>query len=193
VLDIARHGVRCEARGTVETLPASSPAITLFQCVAKGARMEWLVEKAVELGAAAIVPVLSRHAVVKLPPGARVERWDRIADSALEQSNGVWRTRVEPVQDWKAALALVRTLQPTFVAALTPSARLLREVLAPLTAQPPAAVAWFVGPEGDFAADELSSLLAAGAIPVSLGPRILRTETAALYGLCALSCAFGAP
>lgn len=191
VVDVQHRSVRCEACGTVETLPPPTPALTLYQCVAKGARMDWLVEKAVELGAATLVPVLSRHAVVKLPEGTRVERWDRIADSALEQCGGLWRTQIEPVCGWNDAVARVASLRPTFVAALAPEARPLRETLAPFVDAPPAVAAWFVGPEGDFAADELRSLLEAGALPVGLGPRVLRSETAALYGLCALACAFG--
>lgn len=191
VVQASRHGVRCEACGTVESLPRRRPVITLFQCVAKGARMDWLVEKAAELGAATLVPVLSRRSVVRLPVGERVERWERIADSALEQSRGAWRMRVEPVHDWAAAVERVRAVRPTLVGALTDDARPLRESLLPSVAEPPVEAGWFVGPEGDFDAAELRSLLDAGALPVSLGAQTLRTETAALYGLCALTCLWG--
>lgn len=184
---LGRETVECEACGSVETLPPPTAAITLFQCVAKGARMDWLVEKAVELGAARLVPVMSHRCVVRLPEGERVDRWDRLADSALEQCGGAWRMGIDPVRGWADAVAEVVRSRPVFVASLAPGARSVAEALAgwPGTSGN-AAAAWFVGPEGDFEDGELRALLDAGAIPVNLGPRILRTETAAIFGLCAL-------
>ena len=78
---------------------------------------------------------------------------------------------------------------PVFTAALTPAARPLREVFASHS-EPPVHAGWFVGPEGDFSEAELAELTATGATPVSLGPLVLRSETACLYGLCALNAAW---
>ena len=89
----------------------------------------------------------------------------------------------------KACLPIMAQTAPVFVAALTPAARPLRAALAAFAGPPPLA-GWFVGPEGDFTAQELDALVQAGALPVSLGPQVLRAETACLYGLCALNCAW---
>ena len=186
IAGIGRDAVDCEACGAIETLPRPTPEIALYQCVAKGARMDWLVEKAVEMGAARLVPVLSHNTVVKLPEGERVARWDRIADSALEQCGGTWRLRIDPVHSWVRAVAEIRKEHSAFVAALAPGAVPVSQALEPWSSRKADSAAWIVGPEGDFTGEELHALLDAGATPVSLGARILRTETAALFGLCAL-------
>lgn len=164
-------------------------ALTLFACVSKGVRMEWTVEKATELGAARIVPVLSARTVSR---PAEATRWRRIAEEAARQCGTAWLPEITDPLAFDAALALAAQIRPLFVAALTPEARPLRDALAAFSAPPPSA-GWFVGPEGDFTPDELTSLTAAGAIPVSLGSPVLRAETACLYGLSVLSCAWGEP
>lgn len=185
-----RGGVRCTAAGPVERLPPPRTALRLYACIAKGARMDWLVEKAVELGASALVPVLAQRCVARFAAGETVARWERLADSALEQCGGVWRLRIEPVHAWTRALADIRVHPPVFAALLAPGVPSAAAALAAWPERAPASAAWIVGPEGDFTAVEQQELLAAGAIPVGLGPRVLRTETAALYGLCALALAF---
>ena len=180
VTEVSRHAARVRSCGGVETVPRARPEITLFQCVIKNARMDWIVEKAAELGVATLVPVVSRHCVVRHEEGVVVDRWQRIADGALEQSNGAWRMTVAPVCGFASALDAMRGSVPVFVAALSPGAMPLRDAF-PKDA--PGRVGWFVGPEGDFSEEELARLCAAGAIPVTLGQNILRSETAAMFGL----------
>jgi 16S rRNA (uracil1498-N3)-methyltransferase len=187
-----RHGLRLEPLAPPVRHPPTACRITLFACVCKGPRMDWTVEKAVELGAAAIVPVLAERSVVRLDASdaaERVTRWQRVAAEAGRQCGAAWLPEIAAPCDLPAACGRLAACAPVFVAALTPEARRLRAVLAErraAAAGTPAAAGWFVGPEGDFTPDELRQVAAAGAIPVSLGGRVLRAETAALWGLCVL-------
>jgi len=201
-----RQAVVAELAKNALTLSTSTPvvfhakpacALTLFACVSKGKHMDWTIEKAVELGVARIVPVVSARTIVRIESedrDAKTDRWMRIAEEATRQCGSAWCPEILPPCSFKESLALVKTTPPTFVAALTPAAKPLREHLFP-TANcncqlPTLTAGWFVGPEGDFTPAELAQLLEAGAIPVSLGKNVLRTETACLYGLCALNCAW---
>lgn len=197
VAALSRREVLVEPRGSVLEAPPPAPAVTLFQCVAKPARMDWLLEKAVELGAARVVPVLSARTVARLRPGETPDRWRRILDAALLQCGGFWRTELAPAVEWAGAMAAMRAFRDAggalLAGSLAPGARPLGETVLALRARPegpPAAWGWLVGPEGDFAPEELAEALAAGAAPVTLGRRVLRVETAALQGLAAIR-AFG--
>ncbi|MDD4102567.1 MAG: RsmE family RNA methyltransferase, partial [Kiritimatiellae bacterium] len=166
--------------------------LTLFACISKGSRMDWTVEKAVELGADRIVPVISERTVVRLDATegtAKAVRWMRVAEEAARQCQAAWLPDVLAPVTLFDSLPLARAAAPLFVAALTPEAIPLRQALE-RCAEPPPHVGWFVGPEGDFTPAELQALVDAGAVPVSLGRHVLRTETACLYGLSALSCAW---
>ena len=186
VVEASRREVRLEACGTVRTLPRTGPSVTLFQCVAKATHMEWLVEKAVELGAEELVPVVSRNCVVRPTLGERVARWDRIADAALEQCGAAWRMRIAPALGWTQALERIRAFDGTVIAcALPPGTPPLRDVLAAPDAKA-ARYALVVGPEGDFADEELEQLRDAGAHFAGLGPTVLRTDTATTAALACL-------
>ena len=145
--------------------------------------MDWTVEKATELGATRIVPVLSARTISRPADAAR---WRRVAEEAGRQCGTAWLPEITDPLAFDAALALAAQTRPLFVAALTPEARSLHDALTAFSA-PPSSAGWFVGPEGDFTPAELAKLVESGAIAVSLGPRILRAETACLYGLCVLS------
>ncbi len=179
-----RHGLVLTTTEPAREQPRPACAITLFACVSKGARMDWTIEKATELGAARIVPVISARTVSR-PSDAT--RWARIAEEAARQCGAAWLPAIPAPLPFDAALALATQTLPLFAAVLTPEARPLRDALDAFCT-PPAAAGWFVGPEGDFTSAELAALTDGGAIPVSLGPQTLRAETACLYGLCALSC-----
>lgn len=186
IAETSRRLVRCEPCGPLRTVPRNGPSVTLFQCVAKASHMEWLVEKAVELGAEELVPVVSRHTVARPPEGERVARWDRLADAALEQCAGAWRTTMAPVYSWTQALELIRSFQGTVIAcALPPGTPPLQDVLeTPGVRGGPYALV--VGPEGDFSNEELEQLANAGARFAGLGPTVLRTDTAAIAALACL-------
>ena len=186
--DSSKREVRVLPSGPVQTIPRTPPDVTLFQCVAKASHMEWLVEKAVELGAVELVPVLSRNCVSRPEAGSTVARWERIAAAALEQCGGPWRMRIAPVHTWAQAIERVRTFPgAVLTAALPEGTPPIRTVLDGLRDLPnPRTYALFVGPEGDFADFELDELSAAGSRFVGLGPTVLRTDTAVVAALACL-------
>ena len=173
--------------GDVLATPRPSP-MTLFACVTKGSRWDWTVEKATELGATRIVPVVSERTIVRIPKGEREAkrgRWMRVAEDAARQSDAKWLPEIVAPVDFAESLPLVRETR-CFVGALvrpTPQAllgALMRESDGRRSAAGNLAV--FVGPEGDFTPGELSALCEI-ATPVTFGASILRAETAAIYGL----------
>ena len=223
VSGLEKNSLTLAAVEPVVSHPQAPCAITLFVCISKGKHMDWTLEKAVELGVARIVPVISDRTIVRVDADdreAKADRWTRIAEEAARQSGRAWLPEILTPRSFKESLALVQQTTPTFVATLTPDAQPLRDFLLPIPSSmepqnpqkitnnstskafplcppclcekqyPPSQAGWFVGPEGDFTPDELQRLLDAGAIPVSLGPLVLRAETACLYGLCALNCAW---
>jgi len=141
-----------------------------------------------------LVPVQSAHCVGSHPEGETVDRWRRLAESALEQCGSAWVTAVAPVMHWKRAAESMAARPLVIVAALSPEARPFRETLMRLEDERggiPAEVAIAVGPEGDFSPAELRQMLDAGAVPVSLGDRVLRTETAALDAVAVVRAMWG--
>jgi len=157
------------------------PTITLLQGIAKGERMDVAIEKAVEIGIARIVPFMAERSVVRWDTKRRVKaqvRWAAIAMSAAKQSRSAWLPAVEPVRDG------ISTDGPTLVFHERATTR-LRDALP----QPePPAITIVVGPEGGLTDEEVSS---AGGTAVSLGERILRTETAGLVAATAVLYAYG--
>ena len=168
--------------------------LTLVQAVPKGDRMEWIIQKAVELGAWSVVPVMTEHGVVRLEGDRaeqRVKRWQRIAMEAAKQCRTASVMRVEPVLplgEWVARHAREHTL---VIGSLEAEARPLGDVLAGVRAQTPGALAFLVGPEGDFSSRELAAARAAGAQAASFGRRVLRVETAAVYALSVMAYELG--
>lgn len=168
--------------------------VTLAQGLAGGDKMDWLVEKAVELGVAAIQPLQAQRSVVRLS-GERATRreahWQALIAAACEQCG---RNRLP-------ALAPVATLETWLASAPTAGARLLVSPRATVSLPALAAArrdAWLdtgitllIGPEGGLAPDEEDAALRAGFTAVSLGPRILRTETAGLACLATLNAVLG--
>jgi 16S rRNA (uracil1498-N3)-methyltransferase len=164
--------------------------VTIAQAVPKGQKMDLVVEKATELGAHAIVPVRSARVIGYDTSPAKVERWRRIARSAAQQSG---RTRVPDVADvcgWDALVATFPRYDRVYVPWELADPAPLRDVF---ERDLPTAnrVLVVIGPEGGFAADEVERARAAGGEPISLGRRILRTETAALIVLGAILYARG--
>ncbi len=157
--------------------------VTIVQGLPKGDKLEWVIEKAVELGAHAVLPVECARSVVKLDAqraAKRVERWRKIAEEAARQSG---RSDVPEVQDVIPLSRLATVLEEgTRVLVLDEEERTRRlsEAL-PDDGQIP--VAFVVGPEGGLTREEVARLISEGGVPVSLGALILRTETAALAAL----------
>jgi 16S rRNA (uracil1498-N3)-methyltransferase len=165
-------------------------AVMLAQALPEGAKMDWIVEKAVELGAAAIQPLAARRSVVRLS-AERAERkaahWRGIVIAACEQCG---RNRLphlaEPSEfsSWITQQDLHRRilLSPRATESLSDWAR----------HHPPQPVTLVIGPEGGFSDEEEAMAHKNGALPLSMGPRVLRTETAGLAALAALNAIWGA-
>jgi 16S rRNA (uracil1498-N3)-methyltransferase len=180
-----------DVRGTViaerPALPEPRCAVTLVPALVKGERFDWLLQKATELGVAAIQPVMTQRTVRKVDKGDRasLERWQRIVTEAAEQSGRGRIPRLHP----PATLGELplRGYDSVLVAHESATARTVAGALTGSMAS----VALLIGPEGGFAADEVERLAASGALPVSLGPRILRAETAAITALALTLAATG--
>jgi len=164
--------------------------VTLGQAIPKGKNMDLIVEKATELGAAAIVPLLSERTVVRCDEGealSKRDKWERVAIEAAKQCGQNWVPAVAKPQTPKEFFQSGEKFDLMLIASLQPDSRHLKQVLAEAGAKRPANVLILVGPEGDFTPAEMNLAKNAGCRPVTLGPIILRSETAAIYCLSVLS------
>jgi 16S rRNA (uracil1498-N3)-methyltransferase len=173
-------------RGEVET----ALRVTIAQAVPKGHKMDLVVEKATELGAFAIVPVRSARVIGHDTSPAKVERWRRIAKSAAQQSGRLRVPDVADVADWDALLATFAQYDRVYIPWELETPSPLRDVF-DRELDDVRSVLVVIGPEGGFSADEVDRAQRAGATAISLGRRILRTETAALVVLSAILYARG--
>jgi 16S rRNA (uracil1498-N3)-methyltransferase len=174
-----------------EALDAELPwALTLAQGLPEGTKMDWIVEKAVELGAAAVQPLAAQRSVVRLS-GERLEKrlahWQAVVVAASEQCGRNRLAQVAPVADFNRWAAQPGDGGPRIL--LSP--RATQSLAGWARATPPQAVTLLVGPEGGFTDQEEDTALASGALALSMGPRVLRTETAGLAALAILSGAWG--
>jgi 16S rRNA (uracil1498-N3)-methyltransferase len=170
--------VRVEFELGEEVPAASVPDITLLLAVFKFDRMEWAIEKCTELGVVRIVPVIARRSDAHLAAASvkRVERWRRIALQAAEQSRRATPPEIAAPTKLQDATRL-NAAALRIVLAESEQQTLLREVLASHSG---GEIVLAIGPEGGWAEDELPLFQAAGWTPASLGPTILRAETAAI-------------
>jgi 16S rRNA (uracil1498-N3)-methyltransferase len=161
----------------------------LVQALPREQKMDLIIQKATELGASEIIPVLTECAVVHLKEGrgaGKRDRWEKIAMNAAKQCGVAWLPRIAPIQTLKDFLAARRAFGALMVCALDENARPIGEAIQAIRARPVLSVGVFVGPEGDFSAAEMEFIRAVGAISVSLGGNVLRSETAAIYALSIL-------
>lgn len=171
------HEGRVEFELGEEVSAARIPRVTLLLAIFKFDRMEWAIEKCTELGASRIVPVIARRTDAHLASaaGKRIERWRRIVLQAAEQSR---RTAVPEIADPVKLLAAVNeSAGVRIVLSESEEQTLLRDVLTPHSE---GEIVLAIGPEGGWAEDELQLFQKAGWISASLGPTILRAETAAI-------------
>ena len=164
--------------------------IVLGQAIPKGKNMDLIVEKATELGAAVIAPLLSERTVVRCDEddaSSKKQKWQRVAIEAAKQCGQNWLPAVETPVALKAFFGTNPKFDLMLIASLQPDARPLKTILAERAGPLPASVLVLVGPEGDFTPAEINLAKAAGCHPITLGPIILRTETAAIYCLSVLS------
>ena len=184
-IDTVKPQVTVRLGETAESEAEPRCRITLVQALAAGDKMDWVVQKAVELGAAAIQPVAANRSVLRLT-GARAEKrvahWRKVAQSACEQSG---RNRVPAVGELLALDTWLTQADGGWVLAPGEKDALRNHAV------PPPSLNLLIGPEGGWTAHEMTAITARGFTPVSLGPRVLRTETAGLAALAAIQALWG--
>jgi 16S rRNA (uracil1498-N3)-methyltransferase len=188
VLDEKTVRVRLDMQRSAPPVPKLS--IVLAQGLPKGQKMEYVVEKATELGVARIVPFASARSAGDTARTGKVDRWRRIAKTAAEQCGRYDVPEIEdPIDFDRLVKRIAAEALALFPWELAP-ARPLRETLPGLIATHSRALV-AIGPEGGFSSAEAKTARAAGAHTISLGSRILRTETAGLVTCAALLYASG--
>lgn len=163
--------------------------LTLAQGIARGEKMDLIVQKATELGVASIVPLLTERSEVRLDAGRaekRLAHWRAVAASACEQSGRARIPQIQPAQPLEAWLQGLAA-NDAFRLALLPAGELSVRALVPAGAEG----LLVVGPEGGLGDRDVTALRAAGFAGLALGPRVLRTETAGLAALAALQAVHG--
>ena len=174
-------------------IPPLPYQVTLLQAIPKGKIIESIVQKATELGAARVVPLLSERVVAQLDDDTaedKVEKWRLIAIEAIKQCGSAWLPQIDKPMSPKAFLARGEKFDLPLIASLQPDRRHPRELFKAFFAERhrlPQSVCVWVGPEGDFTPAEMSAVKSAGASPITLGRLVLRSETAAIYCLSVLN------
>lgn len=168
--------------------------ITLGQALPKGPGMDAIVRKATEIGVARIVPLESERTQVHLDDersDKKIEKWQTAVLEAAKQCGNAFLPEVAPVQNASAFIEGAKGYDLKLIASLQAGAKSLKAVLAAYAAatggRTPRKVVWLIGPEGDFTPAELSQAKSAGFEPITLGPLVLRCETAAVYALSVMS------
>ena len=204
VLDGAGHELLCEARelthDTIQlsvlqnnSIPPLPYQLTLLQAIPKGKIVETIIQKAVELGAARVVPLLSERVVTQLDEESsadKAEKWRLVAIEAIKQCGSAWLPHIDAPLSPKAFLARGERFDLSLIASLQQDSRHPRELFKQYYAERkrlPQSVCVWVGPEGDFTPAEMSAVKSAGALPITLGRLVLRSETAAVYCLSVLN------
>lgn len=167
--------------------------ITLAQALPKGATMDDIVRQATEIGTARIVPLLSERTQVHLDgdrAGKKMEKWRTTAIEAAKQCGNPWLPEITAIQHLATFIPSAKDYDLKLVASLHGGATSLKKSLTGYAAKhghAPHRVLWLVGPEGDFSPTEMTAAITAGFQPVTLGPLVLRSDTAAICALSILS------
>ena len=187
-----KHNAILRVRST-RRRPSLPYEITLAQALPKGGTMDAIVRKATEMGAARIIPLESERTQVHLDTdrsNRKIDKWQTAALEAAKQCGNAFVPEVLPIQPATAFMATAHGYDLKLIASLQPGARSLKATLAVFAAangRAPKKVLWLIGPEGDFTPAEMSGSQTYGFAPITLGPLVLRCETAAIYALSVLS------
>lgn len=192
ITDVSKWAITGRILETIQAPLCKTPRLILGQSLLKGEKMDWVVQKAVELGVDELVPVESRHSVVQIKPDRldhQLTRWQRIAVEAAQQSEQ-WRM---PTITAPQSLAALLKSRATGTATLMLAERLdgtsLQTVALPQDVT--GSVLILIGPEGGWSKEETALVEQAGIQPITLGPHILRAETAAIAAISILQSRLG--
>ncbi|MGD1018968.1 MAG: 16S rRNA (uracil(1498)-N(3))-methyltransferase [Verrucomicrobiia bacterium] len=188
IAEIAKDTVRLKVL-TQTTTPALPFRITLAQAIPKKS-MDLIVQKATELGVAVIVPLASERTLVKLDEDSKkMDRWREIALESCKQCGNNWLPEIQSPQNARDFLGALPKYDLKLIASLQPDAKPFKSILSStpsLSSLNSPTLLILIGPEGDFTPAELGMAKSAGCLPLSLGPLVLRAETAAIYTLSIL-------
>lgn len=188
IAELSSEQVRLQVVEELQNNTELPSKIYLFQGLPKSDKMELIIQKAVELGVYEVIPVATRRAVVKLDDKKavkKVERWNSIAESGAKQSGRSMIPKVKDVMSYKAALEYASALDVVLIPyELAEGMEQTRKIFEGI--YPGQSVGIFIGPEGGFEREEVELAMEKGVSPITLGKRILRTETAGLTTLSIL-------
>lgn len=192
IVDLAKNEVRLRKLHESET-PNLRCRITLGQAIPKGKNMDLIVQKAVEIGAVEIAPLISERTVVDLDKSEAAQKqakWQQLAIEAAKQCGQNWLPTIQTPQKLKDFFSHQPAHDLRLIGSLQPDALHLKHILSEYRERHgdrPQTVLMMVGPEGDFTPAELALAKSHNCLPITLGPVILRVETAAIYCLSVLS------
>ena len=192
IVELGRDKIRLRKLHESETPPLRC-RIALGQAIPKGKNMDLIVQKAVEIGAAEIAPLISQRTIVDLDAKEAAQKqakWQKTAIEAAKQCDQNWLPRVHPPKRLENFFAQQSAVDLRLIGSLQPDALHLKRILADYANEypdRPQSVLILIGPEGDFTPAELALAKSHGCRPITLGPVILRVETAAIYCLSVLS------
>jgi len=192
VQQIARDTVTLQVVQKLEVAPLGYH-VTLAQAVTKAKTMDLIVQKATELGVHRIVPILSERSVPQIEEAnveAKLEKWRATSIEAVKQCGSPWLPQLDAPRSPQKFLASGERFELSLIASLQNDAKHPREHFKSYLAERqrlPKTVCVWVGPEGDFTPAEMNAIRQSGALPITLGHLVLRSETAAIYCLSILN------
>lgn len=184
ITEISEDNIKLEIKKTTFTESEPTIKITLFQGLPKGEKMELIIQKCVELGVFSIIPVNTERCIVKLDAKKekkKIERWQKISESAAKQSGRGIIPEIGNVISFSEALKKADEMDMAMIPYELEQDRGIKAFLDEYKKiEDKKTLGIFIGPEGGFSAEEIEKAVSSGVVPVTLGKRILRTETAGL-------------
>ena len=187
ISDVNVRELRLNILESIRVNRESKVSITLLQGLPKGDKMDLIVEKATEMGVNTIVPVMTERSQVRKT--RKLKRWQRIAIESSKQCGRVKPPRIDEEKKFKEAIKCNSNIGLRLIFYENTKVS-LREFIRIYT-EVPKNIVLFIGPEGGFSKDEVDLALKSGFVPLSLGPRIFRTETASIVALSILQYLYG--
>ena len=186
IFEISENTVRLRIKRTSFTDSEPSVKITLFQGLPKGDKMEFIIQKCVELGVYSIIPVYTERCIVRFDKNKekkKTERWQKVAESAAKQSGRGIIPKIEEIMSFSDAVQASAGLDMAIIPYELEQERGLRSFLDEYRKSNENTLGIFIGPEGGFSLNEIEKAVNAHLFPVTLGKRILRTETAGMTAI----------